>query len=325
MKPALLCVACAARRAYHAGMQLRDLGRTGIQVSPLGFGGAPAAFLKSDADRTVRVLSQLLDAGVNLIDTAAVYPGSEAFIGNHFAERREEYVLVSKCGNVKVEGVDAPLWSKPLVAAAVDRSLKLLKTDHVDVMLLHSCDLETLKKGDALEALLDARAAGKIRHVGYSGDNETAEHACTLASIEVVETSVNYVDQANIERVLPAARANRVGIIAKRPVANAAWKGAGNRAGIYVNYTKEYIRRHEAMGLNALDFGFTVEQWPELALRFTLSLPEVSTAIVGTTNPDNARLNLEAASKGPLSGDIVERIRAKFRATEGSAGWLGQT
>ena len=271
------------------------------------------------------MLGQLLDAGVSLIDTAAVYPGSEAFIGDHFAARREEYVLVSKCGNVKVEGTDAPLWSRQLVSAAVDRSLKLLKTDHLDVMLLHSCDLETLKKGDALGALVDAKTAGKIRHVGYSGDNETAEHACTLSSIEVVETSVNYVDQANIERVLPVARSNRVGIIAKRPVGNAAWKGAGNRAGIYVNYTREYIRRHDAIGITAEEFGFTQDQWPELALRFTLSFPEVSTAIVGTTNPDNARLNLDAAGKGPLSGDIVERMRAKFRATEGSAGWTGQT
>ena len=79
------------------------------------------------------------------------------------------------------------------------------------------------------------------------------------------------------------------------------------------------------MGIKADEFGFTEEQWPELALRFTLSFSEVSTAIVGTTNPQNAKLNLDAASKGALPGDIVERIRAKFRATEGSAGWLGQT
>jgi aryl-alcohol dehydrogenase-like predicted oxidoreductase len=306
-------------------MQLRDLGRTGLKVSPLGFGGAPAAFLKSDVERTVKLLNSLLDAGLNLIDTAAAYPGSEAFIGDHLAARREEYVLVSKCGNVKVEGVNAPNWSRELVSAAVDRALKLLKTEHLDVMLLHSCDLETLKKGDAIGALIDAKTAGKIRHVGYSGDNEAAEHACTISSIEVVETSVNYLDQANIDRVLPAARANRVGIIAKRPVANAAWKGAADRAGIYVNYTKEYLRRHDAMNITAEEFGFTAEQWPELALRFTLSFPEVSTAIVGTTNPDNAKLNLEAAKKGPLPGDVVERIRAKFRATEGSAAWTGQT
>lgn len=294
-------------------------------MSPLGFGAAPAAFLKADVERTIRLVNELLDKGVSFIDTAAVYPGSEAFIGDHFAARRDEYVLVSKCGHSKVEGCDAPFWSRDLLSAAVDRALKLLKTDFLDAMLLHSCDLETLKKGDALSALVDAKRAGKIRHIGYSGDNAAAEHACTLAEIEVLETSVNYVDQANIERVLPIARANRVGVIAKRPVANAAWKGAADRAGIYVNYTKEYIRRHDAMNITADEFGFTADQWPELALRFTLSFPEVSTAIVGTTNPENARVNLDAAAKGPLPGDLVERIRAKFRATEGSAGWTGQT
>lgn len=306
-------------------MQQRNLGRTGLKVSPLGFGAAPSAFLKSDVERIVMLVNGLLDAGVNLIDTAAAYPGSEAFIGEHFAARRDEYVLVSKCGHTKVEGIDAPNWSPELVSAAVDRALRLLKTDHLEVMLLHSCDIETLKKGDALGALVAARDAGKIKHVGYSGDNEAAEHACTMPEIEVVETSVNYLDQANIERTLPAARANNVGIIAKRPVANAAWKGAADRAGIYVNYTKEYQRRHDTMKINVADFGFTEEQWPELALRFTLSFPEVSTAIVGTTNADNARLNLDAARKGPLPGDIVERIRAAYRATEGSAAWTGQT
>ncbi len=306
-------------------MEQRTLGRTGLKVSPLGFGAAPAAFLKSDVERTVTVLNSLLDTGVNLVDTAAVYPGSEEFIGNHFADRRDEFVLVSKCGHTKVEGVSAPNWSRELVSAAVDRALRLLKTDRLDVMLLHSCDLDTLKKGDAIGALVDARKAGKISHLGYSGDNEAAEYACALDDIEVLETSVNYLDQANIERALPAARANNVGVIAKRPVANAAWKGAADRAGIYVSYTKEYIRRHDAMKIQAQEYGFTEEQWPELALRFTLGFPEVSTAIVGTTNPENAKINLDAAAKGPLSGDIVERIRAKYRATSGSASWTAQT
>ena len=306
-------------------MNRRIFGQTGLHVSPLGFGAAPAAFLKSDIDSTVTLLNQLLDNGVNLIDTAAVYPGSEAFIGDHFSARRDEYVLVSKCGHTKVEGVSAPNWSRALVSAAVDRALRLLKTDHLDVMLLHSCDLETLRKGDALLELIEAKQAGKIRHVGYSGDNEAAEYACSLPDIEVVETSVNYVDQANIDRVLPIAHANRVGIIAKRPVANAAWKGAAGRAGIYVNYTREYVRRHDEMKIVADEFGFSDDQWPELALRFTLSFPDVSTAIVGTTNPANAKVNLDALGRGPLPDEVVERIRHRFRVTDGSANWIGQT
>jgi aryl-alcohol dehydrogenase-like predicted oxidoreductase len=303
----------------------RTLGKTGITVSALGFGAAPTAFLKTEADATAKLVDQLLDAGVTLIDTATSYPGSEAFIGEHLSKRRKDFTLVSKCGGSRQSDTTGEPWSAELVASSVDRALRLMKTDYIDVMLLHSCDLATLQKGDALGALVAARDAGKVKHIGYSGDNDAAGHACTLREVAVVETSINYVDQANIDLVLTPAHANKVGIIAKRPVANAAWKGSSDRAGIYVNYTKDYVRRHQSMALDISEFGFSAAQWPEFALRFTLSFPEVSTAIVGTTNPANAMANLEHASKGPLEGAIVERVRAKFRSTTGSASWTGQT
>lgn len=306
-------------------MTHRKLGRTGLEVSPLGFGSAPAAFLKTELEAAAKLVNDLLDRGLNLIDTAAAYPGSEAFIGQYLAARRAEYVLVSKCGNVRVPGVDAAPWSAALVEASVERSLRELKTDHLDVMLLHSCDLDTLKKGEALGVLVKAQAAGKVRHVGYSGDNEAAAAAAAMPEIEVIETSINYLDQANIDRLLPVARQHDVGIIAKRPVANAAWRGAEGRAGIYVNYTKEYLRRHEAMKLDPAALGFTAAEWPDVALRFTLSFPEVSTAIVGTTNPANAARNLDAAAKGGLDPAIVEKLRAAFKAAPDSATWTGQT
>jgi len=306
-------------------MTHRKLGRTGLDVSPLGFGSAPAAFLKIELEAAAKLVNDLLDRGLNVIDTAAAYPGSEAFIGEYLASRRDQYVLVSKCGNVKVPGVDAPTWSAALVEASIERSLREMKTDRVDVMLLHSCDLDTLKKGEAIGALLKAKAAGKVRHVGYSGDNEAAAAAAAMPEIEVIETSINYVDQANIDALLPVARAHDVGIIAKRPIANAAWRGSEGRAGIYVNYTKEYLRRHEQMKLDATTLGFAAADWPDVALGFTLSFPEVSTAIVGTTNPANAMRNLDAAARGGLDPAIVEKLRAAFEAAPESATWTGQT
>lgn len=307
-------------------MNHRKLGRTGLTVSPLGFGAAPAAFLKTEQEAAARLINDLLDRSLNVIDTAAAYPGIEKFIGEHLAARRGDYVLVSKCGNVKVPGVDAPTWSPALIEASVERSLRETKAGHIDVMLLHSCDLDTLKKGEAIAALVRAKEAGKIKHIGYSGDNEAAAHAATLPEIEVIETSVNYVDQANVDAVLPVARQHDVGIIAKRPIANAAWRGETGRAGIYVNYVKEYLRRHEAMTLDPAALGFAADEWPDVALRFTLSFPEVSTAIVGTTNAANALRNLDAAEKGALDPAIVERLRAAFRAAATDASqWTGQT
>jgi aryl-alcohol dehydrogenase-like predicted oxidoreductase len=301
-------------------MNQRTLGRTNLKVSEIGFGAAPAAFLKQERDAAAAMIRSLLDAGVNLIDTAAAYPGSEEFIGEHLADRRKDFVLVSKCGNVRGAGITGDLWSAELITTTVDRSLKLLRTDHLDVMLLHSCDLATLQKGDALGALLKARDAGKVRFPGYSGDNAAAAWACAQPDIAVVETSINIVDQANIDLVLPVARRHNVGVIVKRPIANAVWRGKDALKGIYVNYVAEYLKRFEAMKLTAAELGATDADWGDLALRFTLGFPEVTTAIVGTTNLDNARRNIESAARGELAPQQVAILRERFDAS-----WPGLT
>jgi len=295
-------------------------------VSPLGFGAAPIGFLKTDRDRVADILSRLLDQGVNLIDTAAMYEGSEALIGEAVGHRRSEYVLVSKCGT-KVPDIDAPVWSAELVSRTVDRALKNLRTDRLDVMLLHSCDRPTLEKGEALGALVKARDAGKVLHVGYSGDNDTAAYAASLPDVAVIETSINMVDQANLESVLPVCREKQVGVIAKRPIANAAWMGVEGRPGFYGGYVKPYVDRLKQMNVSPVDLGFATDSsdaWAEMALRYTLSHPGVHTAIIGTTNPQNAARNIAFAAKGPLSGDQVGRIRAAFREADPSGKWTGQ-
>lgn len=302
-------------------------GKTNLQVSRLGFGGAPAAFLKADPSSAAAMIEQLLDRGVNLLDTALMYPGSEEFIGNHLAHRRNDYIIVSKCGG-KVPGVDAKEWTPNAITAAVDRALRLLRTERLDVMLLHSCDLKTLQADDCLEALVRARDAGKIGFAGYSGDNEAAEFAAKLPDIAVIETSINIVDQHNIDVVLPVAKQHDVGIIVKRPIANAAWKPLDQHLGLYRTYARTYVERFAKLGVKPEDLGFDGEPsvvWPEIALRFTLSFPEVNVAIVGTTNATNALRNVEVVKKGPLPTEAVMKLREAFVRAQGSERWLGQT
>lgn len=308
-------------------MQTHPLGRTGFQVSVLGFGSAPVGYLKTDQDRAGQVMNQLLDAGVNLIDTAASYPGSEQLIAKTVGHRRKNFVLVSKCGS-KVEGVTGEPWSESLILQTVDRSLKNLQTDVLDVMLLHSCGLDVLKKGEAIGALAKARHAGKIKFVGYSGDNEAVAWAAAHPDIAVIETSINLTDQVNIEGVLPIARKNNVGVLAKRPIANASWKDLSQQQGLYQNYAKTYHERFKAMGLKPTDLGFADESaWPEIALRFCISHPGVHCATIGTTNPANAAANIAYANKGPLTENVVKKIRDAFQDAEKSSGqkWTGQT
>src|SRR5262245_27305747 len=144
---------CASRsrnwRGYNPHMDKIAFGSTGLMVSRLGYGSANIAYLHTDPKQSADMIRRLLDAGINVLDTAASYPGSEKFIGEHLSDRRSDYVLVSKLGQGIPES-EAPAWSEKLVLDTIDRALRSLQTDRIDVMLLHSCDLETLKKGDAL-------------------------------------------------------------------------------------------------------------------------------------------------------------------------------
>ncbi len=312
---------CDGGLAYTSTMDKTTFGKTGFRVTALGYGAAPAAFLKADQDKVVAVLNHLLDAGVNLIDTAAMYPGSEEFLGNQFAHRRKDYVLVSKCGQ-KAADTTGDAWSRELILSSVERALRLLKTDVLDVMLLHSCELDVLKKGEAVAALVEAKNAGKIRFAGYSGDNEAAAYAAGLEDVAVIETSINLADQRNIDVVLPVCQENNVAVLAKRPIANAAWKDLATQPGMYKTYAKAYTERLVKMGLNPADIAPL--DWAELALRFTLTQPGVHTAIIGTTNLANAGLNIGYAEKGHLSIDEVNKIRQCFQKADPAGEWLGE-
>jgi aryl-alcohol dehydrogenase-like predicted oxidoreductase len=286
-------------------------------------------FLDTDRQEVSKILNVLLDNGINLIDTAAGYPGSEEAIGEAVSHRRDDYVLVSKCGRAFPD-IEGEAWSATAIGQTVDRALRRLKTDHLDVMLLHSCDFETLKRGEAIGALVKAREAGKIRFLGYSGDNEAAVYAAGLDVVDVIETSVSICDQANTDKVLPEAVRNDVGVLAKRPIANAAWRDASQQRGMYINYAQIYSDRLSKMAIKPADLGFAGDAgtaWPEIALRFTLSQPGVTSAIVGTTGTAHVPRNLEIVSKGPLPESSVAALHAAFRQAEATDGepWLGQT
>ena len=310
-------------------MQQVILGKTELSVSRLGFGAAPIGLLDIGPNQIARVLNQLLDAGVNVIDTAACYAGSEQAIGDAVAHRRDDYVLISKAGHAS--GLDGEDFSPAVITASIDRSLERLQTDHLDVCLLHSCPQSTLEQGDALAALIKARDAGKVAFVGYSGDNEAAAYAAALPDVSVIETSINLCDQANLDLVLPVCQQHDVGVIAKRPIANAAWKSLDDQPGMYAKYATEYHRRFHQMGITPHDLGYHGHheiEWPEIALKFTLAHDGVHTAICGTTSTVNAEHNVEAVNKNPLREQVVHKLRQAFqdaRAADKSGDWTGQT
>jgi aryl-alcohol dehydrogenase-like predicted oxidoreductase len=197
-------------------------------------------------------------------------------------------------------------------------------------MLLHTCGLDILKKGDVIEALIKAREHGKLRFIGFSGDNAEAAYAATLPDINVIETSINICDQSNIDSVLAPAVVRGLGLIAKRPIANAIWRPLESLRGVEGGYerVRPYAERFRRMRLHLSDLGFggpPEKSWLELALRFAISIPGVHTAVVGTRTPNHMHDNVMAAAKGPLPSTIVQAICEAFRSAERQSGknWPG--
>ena len=310
-------------------MQRTLLGQTDLNVSRLGFGAAPIGFLETPKKQTGKLIDLLLAKGVNLFDTAAMYQGAEARLGVALRGHRDDVVLISKAGHAE-DGLPGDAWSPELIRASVERSLERLQTDHLDIVLLHSCGMDVLDRGEALATLIELRGEGKLRYAGYSGDNDAAAFACALDGIDIIETSVSIADQHNIDAVLPACREHNVGVIAKRPIANAAWNPLNKQRGIYQTYAKTYHDRLQQMAISPIDLGYHGHpevEWPEIALKFTLAIEGVDTAIVGTTSTVNAQANIDAVAKNPMRDQAVQKLRDAFKEAERKSGetWVGQT
>ncbi|MCM3203785.1 aldo/keto reductase [Paenibacillus illinoisensis] len=298
-------------------MELREYGNTGMKVSTLGFGGSEIGSNVSKQD-VETLLNTALDAGLNVIDTAECYGDSEELIGDVLSHRRDDYYLFTKCGHAA--GVDGPDWDAKVLEQTIDRSLRRLKTEYVDVIHLHSCSEEVLRQGAVIEVLQRAKEAGKTRFIGYSGDTTDALYAIETGVFDSLETSLNIADQEAIDLTLPEARKRNMGVIAKRPIANAAWTFDTLPEDAYPFV---YWRRLQELGYGFLA-GNDVQAAVETALRFTLSTEGVDTAIVGTTKPNRWQQNADLVAKGALPQELYDEIRTRWKEVAG-ADWTGRT
>lgn len=298
-------------------MEMRTLGRTGLKVSRLGAGLAEIGLRLSlaEEERAGEVLNAALDKGVNFLDTAACYDISEEMIGRTIAHRRDEYILATKAGHV-TGGYEGEAWTAETITHSIERSLRRMRTDHLDLVQLHTCGVEILERGEVIEALLDAKEAGKARYIGYSGDNEAAEWAVESGQFDTLQTSFNLVDQRARTRLFPQTRDRGMGLIVKRPIANAAWGVSANATGP----PGKYVRRAQAMAAES-----PIPGAPDdpilLALGFTLAHDEVDTAIVGTSDPEHMRANIERVeTELPIAAQAVEELHCRFDQLE--EGWV---
>jgi aryl-alcohol dehydrogenase-like predicted oxidoreductase len=301
------------------GLPTRTLGRTGLQVTQLGYGamelrGGSRGPDVSDA-LAAKVLRAVLDGGINYIDTSIDYGLSEERIGAVLGSRRSEYYLASKCGcAVGPRAAERPdhVFTRENIVAGVEQSLKRLRTDHLDVVQLHASPAQsTLEEEGGLDALLDLQRQGKVRFVGISGTLPNLPEQIQMGVFDVFQIPYSAV-QPEHEQLISEAAAARGGTVIRGGVAKGSL--ASDKTGVSPRglAAEEPRRLWEQVQLDELLDGATRQ---EFILRFTLSHPDVHTTIVGTANLEHLAANLQAARKGPLPPDTYAEARRRLKST----------
>jgi aryl-alcohol dehydrogenase-like predicted oxidoreductase len=299
----------------------RKLGTTGRDVTVLGYGamelrGGSRGPQLPDEDAG-RILGAVLDGGINLIDTSVDYGASEELIGRYVSHRRDEYFLASKCGCL-LEEPDMPPpyphdYSAVNVRAGVERSLRRLRTDRLDLVQVHlSPSLEVMRQGQTIETLQALRDEGKVRFIGMSGILPNLPDHIALGVFEVFQIPYSALQREHEDLISAAADAGAGTLIRGGVARGAAAQDKGWQVGTIGLADGENQRRWDAAGLDDILDGMSRM---EFMLRFTLSHPGLSTTIVGTSNLDHLTANLAVAAKGPLPADLYEVAKHKLSAS----------
>src|SRR5499427_8939293 len=295
----------------------RELGRTGLRVTTLGYGamelrGAPRGRDITE-EQAETILNKVLDSGINYIDTSIDYGLSEERIGRYISHRRAEYYLASKCGCL-VGAPPAPrgqrgahVFTRDNVVAGVEQSLARMKTDYLDVVQFHaSPSRNTLEEHGALDALLELREAGKVRFIGMSGTLPHIVDHIAMGVFDVFQIPYSAVEREH-EAIIAAASKAGAGIV----VRGGAAKGApteGKHEGVQWDRWQKVELRDLLDGMTPMEF----------ILRFTFTHPDLDTNIVGTINPEHLRHNVEVLEQGPLPVEVYAEAKRRLDAAGSS-------
>jgi myo-inositol catabolism protein IolS len=329
-------------------MEYRQFGRTGLKVSALGFGcwEISGSYGRIDEGQFQRAVATAIDGGITCFDTAEAYGMgvSEEALARALAGRRNDVVIATKFGVGYEEMPNRRDSSRQRVLASIDKSLQRLKTDHVDVYLVHWPDPNT-PLDETMRALDDIVRQGKARSIGVSNFRlEQIEAATRLRRIDVVQYAWNMFDRRMQAAIFPYCAANQIGVMAYGSLAYGMlsgtfhagmafdendWRSRGGNLGslnlFRTLFGPEYFPRNlaavEELKRLAANYGKSL---PQFALRWTLSNPVVGTALVGFRTPAEVTENLGALGWEISNADMAEidAIFARHDAVTVPPGWL---
>ncbi len=296
-----------------ADLPTRKLGNTGIDVTTLGFGamelrgGARGPEVTDEQANTI--LNAVLDMGINFIDTSIDYGRSEELIGKFISNRRNEYFLASKCGCVVNGEQGDHVHTAENIRKGVENSLRLLNTDHLDLVQFHrSLTKQEFEEDGALQEAMKLKDEGKVRFVGVSGTLPNLVEQIDMGVFAAFQIPYSALQREHEDVIAKAAETGH-GLIIRGGVARGAptdWTR--------VNYMLPGETMKDRWEVAKLDELLDGMSRMEFTLRFTLSLPGLSTTIVGTKNPDHLKENIEAAKKGPLPEEVLAEAKKRLDA-----------
>ena len=277
-------------------LETNEFGNTGLQVTRLGYGAMELS--EGPEDLANDLLNLVLDSGINFIDTSIDYGDSEKLIGKFISHRRSEFFLASKCG-CPVGFEKDHVFTKENITNGINQSLKLLKTDYLDLVQLHNPINNVVEENDVIQTLLDIKKDGKVRFIGTSSFLPFLPDHVAMGVFDTFQIPYSALNREH-EKLITSASKSGAGTIIRGGVS----KGEFGRNREWDNFSKSNLD-------DLLDEG---ESRTAFLLRFVLSHPHLNTTIVGTKNLEHFKENINTANKGKLSEDIYEEAKKRLSA-----------
>ena len=299
-------------------MRYRQLGNTDLRVSELSLGtvalGMPYGLDAGDANgaapppdsETVALIHQAIDQGVNFFDTARAYGRSEELLGKALRGRRQSVLVATKVSCLDEAGAALPrLAMAEQMTQSLHTSLRLLGTDYVDLLLLHSASSDLLEKSDAIALLKDFQAQGKARAIGASTYGIAASRSAIAQKIDALQVAFNILDQRLATGLFPYAEAAGVGLI----VRSVFLKGVLSPRADYLPKHLVALQAHSRAVQQAAASLSPPQTREAAALQFVLAHESIATALVGVRDFAELETSLEAARAPRWNAEITERFR----------------